>query len=281
MKKILSLVVVAAMIMAMAITSFASANATMKATVTETDTDITVAISVKNVDALTGLTAYLVTDDVKYVADSVEYGASFANWDTPVYTGKNDGIKFACDMTSTSVTSADEVVVITYKVEKVNAEKELSASDFGYGTGTLNQSKLVQEGLTAINSKKNAASFTVEYVDDRAPAAEETVWTAGAPADTTEFDAAFKFKAEDGTEKTEVAGKKLVIFGKGTPAGSLAAGDYKVVIGENEYVGLADATEYWAIVIVDEDGVRVARDSYAYTAFVNGAEAFSGVVNAQ
>lgn len=112
---------------------------------------------------------------------------------------------------------------------------------------------------------------------------EDDVWEAGTTSE--ESLPTITFKGVDGTEKTEYAGKKLVIFGKNTKNAesktALNADDYYVVIGNNKYFGKAEVTgQYWAIVILDENGVKVARDSYDYEAYVNGVKVGDGTVNA-
>ena len=86
MKKLFSLLLVVAMIASLSVVSFAApANQAggMHTVITETDEDITVKVIVKNVVNCNGITSYIVTDKVSYVADSVVVGEAFAagTWD--------------------------------------------------------------------------------------------------------------------------------------------------------------------------------------------------------
>lgn len=303
MKKIFSLLMVAAIVLTMSLTSFAADTVSgMETIITETDTDITITVKVGNVVNMNGITTYVKTTAVTYVADSYVVGEKVSDWTVTPTTDRAGFIKFVVSTTDSAkyITEAGDFDVISYKVIKADSSKELSAADFTYGTGTLDISKVTTPtggtvaGIAAGNnftSKKQPSYFTVDYIDNRKPAAEDK-WEAGSDADLTSeekaaWDDAFKFKTstdgEDEATGTAPAGKKLVIFAKNATAKTLTAGSYGVRIGNNDYPGRAavDNGKAWAIIILDENGKKVAKDSYNYTAYVGSETVFSGSVDAQ
>lgn len=96
-------------------------------------------------------------------------------------------------------------------------------------------------------------------------------WEAGSDSEISENMPTIKYKTDlTGAGATGFDGKKLVIFGKNSTSNtsSLKSGEYYVTIGENSYFGKTDVTgRYWAIIILDSDNAKVAKDSYSYEAY--------------
>lgn len=279
MKKIISLLMVVAVVLTMSLTSFAAAPIQgMHTIITETDSDITVTVKVGNVVNFNGATTYLKTSAVTY-AGSYELGDKVAGWTVTPTTNKAGYIKFVISTTDAAsyITEAGEFEVISYKVAKADASATLSAADFAYGTGTLDVSKVTtptggtvagQAAGNNFTSKKVPDYFTLEYVDARTPAPADDKWEADEEATIADL-------ADLGT--IEVAGeavdyvRAVAIFGK-----NAAGTTYTVTFGANTYEGEAVVGQPWAMVLYDNgtagrDLISSTAGSYAYT--VNAGEA--------
>lgn len=285
MKKILSLFVIVAMMFTMSITSFAATVSGMKTTITETDTDITVTITVGDVTNFSGITGYLVTDKVNLVADSYTLGSKCSEGYTVKADIKKDGIKFTVVTTDTTkyITTTGDFEVISYKVTKKDPATTLSASDFKYGTGTLNASKVTCASCGFYTAKDPtnklvADAFTIEYI---APAGEDWKTTVDTklPAGT---DVKFPATKDNigGAEAdltTDNTAKKVVIFAKNTSSDALVGSNngqtanYGITIGGMFYPGFLDVPTgaNWSIILVDPNGELTGK-SFSASATVAG-----------
>lgn len=190
MKKVFSLLLAVAMLASMfvfAIAAEPNAAGGMHTVITETDDKITVEVIITNVTQFTGMTSYLMTDDVKLVANSAVKGDKVSGF-LLSDGGKTDGIKLGLSTTDASLyfDEAGSFTALTYEVTKVDSSKELSESDFAYGTKSTTASKVTTPAggtVAGVSGASNAFGtnktgmidyFTIKYVDARTPAATPT-----------------------------------------------------------------------------------------------------------
>ena len=203
MKKVLSLLLVVAMLVSLSVVaSAAPANAAggMHTVITETDSDITVEVIVTNATNFSGLTSYIFTDAVSYVAGSSVKGDEVSAF-TFADNTKTDGIKLVLATTDAANYFDGTFTALTYKVVKVDPTKELSVDDFKYAhemgfsanKAKMNASKITTAsggtvaGVDAganFTTSTQPAYFTIEYVDARTPVVEEPTFKVTAAGTT-------------------------------------------------------------------------------------------------
>lgn len=312
MKKIVSLLTIVSILILSIGTAFAwnyETAATGLNVVAEEDSSglITVTVSANDTTAIQGVTVYLVLNGVKAVSaadktteasvynDALVVNSDLAAAGWAATAGKYDSTTFKAVVGSSSAKVLTDQEI--FKAYFLKIGDSITTSAFDFGTTTAKTSKISYTGGVQKQTKTAAdqSYFGIKVIPYTAPVVDkpEEGWEAGSVADLTEenktaWDGAFKFQGKDGTEKNEpAAGKKLVIFAKNATAKTLEAGKYGVKIGENYYPGRAavDNGKAWAIIILDENGSKVALDSYNYTAYVETTEGektvFAGTVNAQ
>jgi len=277
MKKLLSMLLVVAMIASMSLVAFAADTNTVSVEIVETDAGIVATFYVTNPSSVSAFTAALTFPSSKVLADkntSYTLAEDFAG--TTVAPGSKTGnVKFAQTFgTSTDryVTKSGKVAMISFPFTRVDADAELTSADFAYGT-SLYVSKITAG--TEFTSAKNADNFVAPvYIDDRTkddPDPEPTVeWDGFTTEETKNWATGFKFVAdEEKNTSTSYTGKKVIAFGKNASGDTLTAGSYGIQIGENQYAGQApvDAGAVFAIILVDSADTKITAESYSYSIY--------------
>ncbi len=181
MKKVFSLLLVVAMLVSLSLVASAAGNEAggMHTVITEGETDVTVEVYLNNIDYCGGFNLLLLSDKVTYDVDSAVLGDDFAVGKLTAADVAPSGtrpahIKMVHTFTDLSqYVTADSVLALTFKAEKLDPNATLTAADFAYGTSALTVSKVVTgtggtvAGLAAGNnftSAKQPAYFTMDFV---------------------------------------------------------------------------------------------------------------------
>ena len=216
MKKVFSLLLVVAMLVSLSlVASAAPANAAggMHTVITDNGATATIDVYIANGESVNGFTSYIVTDAVTY-KDGAKACGPFAGCDlfTPT-TNKAGYIKFVVGwLSNDNAMDIDGLTkVLTYNVNKVDANKKLTEADFAYSTSTIKVSKVttVNGGLVAgvaggnnFTTAKAGAYFTlaVDAGSDFDATAAGTTITCTGKVDATVENYGVVFTAESTVE---------------------------------------------------------------------------------
>lgn len=281
MKKLLSMLLVVAMIASMSLVAFAAETNTVSTEIVETDDGITVTVYVTNPVNVSGFVASLAFPSASVSTDkSYTLASDFAACSvTP--SSKTGNVKFLATFgtaTEKYVTKSGKVAMISFPLTRIDDSADL-ASAFAYGT-SLYVAK-INEGTAEYTSAKNADHFVAPvYVDDRTPVGggetpeePEGSWAGFEDTDkstwTSESVDIFAYLDAGKQEVTGAYnGKKVIAFGKNASNKAYAAGEYGIKIGINEYPGAApvEAGKVFAIVLIDTNNdTKVGDTSYTYS----------------
>lgn len=284
MKKLLSMLLVVAMIASMSLVAFAADTNTMSVEIVETDADITVTYYITNPANVSGFTAALNFPSAKVFADkntAYTLGADFAA--AAPSTGSKPGyVKFGAAYSDPSkyVTKSGKVEAVSYKLTRVDADAVLTSAEFKYSTG-LYLSKIGLGDGSQLDNSATADNFVAPvYVDNRTPVTPPQPEVDAAGATESEINAKqdwtsgeFKYPTDKvGGTDTAAVGKKVAAFGKANVG--LTAGNYGVKIGNRYYPGKWDvpADSLFAIIVVNTDGDDAIEGSYTYSIYTGNAE---------